>query len=223
MPLFSSSKSKDKRRLMVVSHTHWDREWYLPYQSFRVRLVGLFDQLIELFDSDPEYKHFMLDGHTIPLEDYLEIRPDRFDDIERPVQQGKLLIGPWYIIPDEALPGGEALVRNFLRGHRVAKLFGPVMKVGYIPDPFGQIAHMPAILRGFGIEHATMWRGADDSLKTTEFFWQSPDGSEVLTIHKPHGYGNAAHAPTQLEARCWRASRQSATTWSRWRRRPMCC
>ena len=201
MPLFSSKTNhKQKRHLMVVSHTHWDREWYLPYQSFRVRLAGLFDQLIELFDSDPEYKHFMLDGHTLPLEDYLEVRPDRFDDLERLVQQGKLLIGPWYIIPDEALPGGEALVRNFLRGHRVAKLFGPVMKVGYIPDPFGQIAHMPAILRGFGIENATMWRGADDSLKTTEFFWRSPDGSEVLTIHKPKGYGGASTLPRSPRA-----------------------
>ena len=192
----TARRTKERKQLLVVSHTHWDREWYLPYQSFRVRLVGLFDQLLDLFDSDPDYKHFMLDGHTIPLEDYLEVRPDRFDDIERVVQQGKLLIGPWYIIPDCALPGGEALVRNFLRGHRVAKMFGPVMKVGYIPDPFGQIAHMPAILRGFGIENATMWRGADDSLKTTEFFWQSPDGSEVLTVHKPFGYGIGATLPT---------------------------
>ena len=199
MPFFSP-KSKDKRRLMVISHTHWDREWYLAYQNFRLRLVGLFDMLIELFDSDPEYRHFMLDGHTIPLEDYLEIRPDRFDDVERLVQQGKLLIGPWYIIPDAALPGGEAHVRNFLRGHRVAKLFGPVMKVGYIPDPFGQIAHMPAILQGFGIEYATMWRGADDSLKTTEFFWRAPDGSTVLTIHKPFGYGAAARLPQNTKA-----------------------
>lgn len=199
MPL-PTAKSREKRRLMVISHTHWDREWYLPFQSFRVRLVGLMDMLLDIFESDPEYKHFMLDGHTIPLEDYLEVRPDRFDDIERVVQQGKLLIGPWYIIPDEALPGGEALVRNFLRGHRVAKMFGPVMKVGYIPDPFGQIAHMPAILRGFGIEYATMWRGADDSLKTTEFFWQSPDGSEVLTIHKPKGYGVGATLPTNTKA-----------------------
>ncbi|TAK56139.1 MAG: hypothetical protein EPO22_13870, partial [Dehalococcoidia bacterium] len=196
MPL-SSARNKDKRQLMVISHTHWDREWYLPYQSFRVRLVGLFDMLLDIFDSDPGYKHFMLDGHTIPLEDYLEVRPDRFDDLERVVQQGKLLVGPWYIIPDEALPGGEALVRNILRGHRVAKAFGPVMKVGYIPDPFGQIAHMPAIFRGFGIEYATMWRGADDSLKTSEFFWRSPDGSEVLTIHKPKGYGSAASLPQQ--------------------------
>ena len=129
----SYTKPRDKRMLMVVSHTHWDREWYLAYQSFRVRLVGLFDELIELFDSDPEYKHFMLDGHTIPLEDYLEIRPERFEDLERLVKQGKLLVGPWYIIPDEFLPGGEALVRNFLRGHRVARMFGEVMNVAYIP------------------------------------------------------------------------------------------
>ncbi|HXK33635.1 MAG TPA: glycoside hydrolase family 38 C-terminal domain-containing protein, partial [Dehalococcoidia bacterium] len=188
MPVFEPT-AREKRHLMVVSHTHWDREWYLPYQAFRVRLVGLFDALIDLFDSDPNYRHFMLDGHTIPLEDYLEVRPDRFDDVQRLVQEGRLLIGPWYIIPDEFLPGGEALVRNILRGHRVAAMFGPVMKVGYIPDPFGQIAHMPAILNGFGIQDATMWRGADDSLKTTEFFWRSPDGSEVLTVHKPAGYG----------------------------------
>ncbi len=189
-----------QRVLCVVSHTHWDREWYLPYQSFRVRLVGLFDHLIELFDSDPEYQHFLLDGHTIPIEDYLEVRPDRAEDIERLVQTGKLQVGPWYIIPDEALPGGEAHVRNFLRGHRVAARFGPVMKVGYIPDPFGQIAHMPAILNGFGIRDATMWRGTDDSLKTTEFFWRSPDGSEVLAIHKPMGYGVAATLPRNIKA-----------------------
>jgi mannosylglycerate hydrolase len=193
-------KPSQKRQLLVVSHTHWDREWYLPFQSFRVRLIGLIDMLLEIFESYPDYKHFMLDGHTIPLEDYLEVRPDRFEEIQKVVQEGKLLIGPWYIIPDEALPGGEALVRNFLRGFRVAKMFGPVMKVGYIPDPFGQIPHMPAILRGFGIKYATMWRGTDDSLKTTEFFWQSPDGSEVLTIHKPHGYGNAGTLPRNTRA-----------------------
>lgn len=186
--------------LAVVSHTHWDREWYLPYQSFRLRLVGLLDDLLDLFDHDPEYRCFMLDGHTIPLEDYLEVRPERRSDIERVVREGRLLIGPWYIIPDEFLPGGEALVRNLLRGHRVAAQFGPVMKVGYIPDPFGQIAHMPAIFRGFGIERATMWRGADESLRQTEFIWRSPDGSEVFTIHKPGGYGIGARLPVARDA-----------------------
>ncbi len=192
--------SSNRRVIAVVSHTHWDREWYLPYQSFRLRLVGLVDDLLDLFERDPDYRCFMLDGHTIPLEDYLEVRPERRPDLERAVKEGRLLIGPWYIIPDEFLPGGEALVRNILRGHRVAAEFGPVMKVGYIPDPFGQIAYMPAIFRGFGITRATMWRGADESLRNTEFVWRSPDGSEVFTIHKPGGYGIGAHLPLARDA-----------------------
>jgi alpha-mannosidase len=190
----------EPRIIAVVSHTHWDREWYLPYQSFRLRLVGLLDDLLDLFDREPEYRRFMLDGHTIPLEDYLEVRPERRRDLERAIREGRLLVGPWYIIPDEFLPGGEALVRNIVRGHRVAAQFGPVMKVGYIPDPFGQIAYMPAIFRGFGIDRATMWRGADASLRHTEFIWRSPDGSEVFTIHKPGGYGIGAHLPLARDA-----------------------
>ena len=105
----------------MVPHTHWDREWYLPYQRYRTRLVGFFDLIFEILDSDPDYKHFMLDGHTILIEDYLEVRPDRREKLERYVREGRLAAGPWYVIPDEFLPSGEALVRNILRGHRVAK------------------------------------------------------------------------------------------------------
>ena len=189
--------SQEKYRLILVPHTHWDREWYLPYQRYRTRLVGFFDLLLEIFERDPEYKHFLLDGHTILIEDYLEVRPDRRADIERVVQDGRLAVGPWYEIPDMSLPSGEALVRNLLRGHRVAEQFGPVMKVGYIPDPFGQIAHMPAILRGFGIDRCVFWRGVDESLKTTEFMWESPDGSDVLVVHMPGGYGIGGPFPLE--------------------------
>ena len=65
------------RTFVVVSHTHWDREWYLPFEAFRARLVRMMDALLDLLDRDPEYKHFVLDGQTIPLDDYLEIRPER--------------------------------------------------------------------------------------------------------------------------------------------------
>ncbi|MGB6837552.1 MAG: glycoside hydrolase family 38 C-terminal domain-containing protein [Dehalococcoidia bacterium] len=188
-----------KWQLIVVSHTHWDREWYLPFQAFRVRLVGLMDQLLDLLDCDPGYKHFMLDGQTIALEDYLEVRPDRRADIERHVRAGRLLIGPWYAQPDEFLPGGEALIRNLLLGHRVARQFGAVMKAGYVPDPFGHIAHLPAILQGFGIQDALFYRGTDASVSTTEFFWRAPDGSEVLTVYMPDGYAIANGLPLDRE------------------------
>ena len=100
----------------VVSHTHWDREWYQPFQEFRVRLVAMVDRLLDLLDADPDFRHFMLDGQTIVLDDYLAVRPDRRGDLQRHVSSGRLLVGPWYILPDEFLVGPESLVRNLLTG-----------------------------------------------------------------------------------------------------------
>ena len=177
----------------VVSHTHWDREWYLPFQQFRFRLVELIDQLLALLDADPDYRYFMLDGQVIVLEDYLEIRPEREEDIRRYVQEGRLVIGPWYILPDEFLVSPEATVRNLLIGEWVCRRFGPRMKIGYLPDPFGHIGQMPQILRGFGINVACLWRGVGD--QPTELHWRGPDGSKVLLLHLRDSYGNAARLP----------------------------
>jgi mannosylglycerate hydrolase len=182
-----------KRAIIVVPETHWDREWYQPFEVFRARLVRLVDRVIDLLDSNPEYKYYTLDGQSIVLEDYLEIRPDRRDDIARLVGAGRLLIGPSYVLPDEFLTGGESHIRNFQLGIAVARQFGPVMMVGYMPDTFGHMAHMPAILAGFDMSGAVMWRGADSSLTSSEFFWRSPDGSEVLTAHMVMGYGIASY------------------------------
>ena len=185
--------TSEKRTIIVVPETHWDREWYQPFEVFRARLVRLVDRVIDLLDSNPEYKYYTLDGQSIVLEDYLEIRPDRRDDIARLVQAGRLLIGPSYVLPDEFLTGGESHIRNLQLGIAVARQFGPVMMVGYMPDTFGHMAHMPAILAGFGISGAVMWRGADKSLTSSEFFWRAPDGSEVLTAHMVMGYGIASY------------------------------
>ena len=184
--------------LFVVSHTHWDREWYLPFEEFRIRLVKLMDKLLDIMASDPDYRYFTLDGQTIVLEDYLKIKPEKEEEIRRLVQQGRLLIGPWWILPDEFLVSPEATIRNLMLGDRVAKRFGAKMQVGYLPDPFGHIGQMPQILAGFGIDTAVLWRGLSD--EPTELLWQAPDGSSVLLIYLRDGYGNAAHLPVNDEA-----------------------
>jgi mannosylglycerate hydrolase len=186
-------------RLMVVAHTHWDREWYLPFEAFRARLVGVIDRLLQLLETNPDYKHFTLDGQSIILEDYLEIRPDRREEIGRQVQAGRLLVGPWYVLADEFLVGGESLIRNLQIGIAIARQFGPPMMVGYLPDMFGQIVHMPSILTGFGISAAVIWRGVDRSIPTSEFCWRAPDGSEVLAIHLPEGYSLGRALPLERE------------------------
>ncbi|MBC7262587.1 MAG: hypothetical protein H5T63_11325, partial [Chloroflexi bacterium] len=178
---------------IIVSHTHWDREWYEPFQRFRLRLVRLMDKLLHILDHDPQYRYFTLDGQTIVLEDYLQIRPERENDLRRHIQEGRLLIGPWHILPDEFLVSGEALVRNLLLGDQVARRFGPKMMVGYTPDPFGHISQLPQILRGFGMDCAVLARGLGD--EPVELLWEAPDGSTVLLCHLRDSYDNAARLP----------------------------
>jgi mannosylglycerate hydrolase len=180
--------------LHLISHTHWDREWYRTYQEFRLRLVRLVDGLLDLLARDREYKHFMLDGQTIVLEDYLEIRPEREAELRRHIRSGRILIGPWHVLPDEFLVSPEATVRNLLEGARTCRRFGPRMPVGYTPDPFGHIGQLPQILRGFGIGYAAFRRGLSD--EPCEVWWDAPDGSRVLAAYLRDGYDNAAGLPT---------------------------
>jgi len=179
--------------IFLVPHTHWDREWYHTFQTFRARLVDVVDQVLELLDADPGYV-FLLDGQSIILEDYLEIRPDRRQDVERAVRQGRIEIGPWYVQPDTLLPSGEAHIRNLLEGRRVAEQIGPSSTVAYTPDSFGHPAQLPQILKGFGLSSFVYWRGNGDEIDRlpAEYSWEAPDGSKVVACHLAHGYGNAA-------------------------------
>jgi hypothetical protein len=179
--------------LHLISHTHWDREWYLTFQQFRLKLVHLIDHLLRIFETDPDFQYFMLDGQTIALEDYLAIRPEREQQLRELIAAGRLIIGPWYVLCDEFLVSPEAIVRNLLVGRRLCQDFGGGMPVGYIPDPFGHISQMPQILRGFGIDTACFWRGLSD--EPCEVNWCAPDGSQVLTAYLRESYSNAANLP----------------------------
>ncbi|MGB4594939.1 MAG: glycoside hydrolase family 38 C-terminal domain-containing protein [Anaerolineaceae bacterium] len=184
------------QNLHIISHTHWDREWYRTFQQFRLQLVHLVDNLLTLLDSDPDYKHFMLDGQTIVLEDYLQMRMANFPRLRQYIQEGRVLIGPWYILPDEFLVSPEATIRNLLIGRQICHIFDNRMMVGYIPDPFGHLSQIPQILNGFHIDTACLWRGVPDGAPTL-LRWQAPDGSEVLLAHLYNGYGNVADWPKQ--------------------------
>ncbi len=190
----SKKPAVNNYKVFVIPHTHWDREWYATFQQFRIRLVHVMDALLELMERDPSYTHFNLDAQTVVLQDYLEIRPESREILQKFVRERRLGVGPWYVLPDEFLVSGEALVRNLMVGHRLAGEFGHVQKVGYIPDTFGHISQLPQILQGFDIPFAMHFRGLDEGELKSELWWQSPDGSRVLLRHLPTdmGYTNAS-------------------------------
>ena len=164
-----------------ISNTHWDREWRYSMQRTRHMLVHMIDMLLDIFAKEPDFHSFHLDSQTIPLQDYLEIRPERREEIVGHVKAGRLLIGPWFVLPDEFCVGGEALIRNLLLGHRQANALGGVNKTGYSPFSWGQISQMPQIYRGFGIPFASFYRGVNTEVApNSEFRWRSPDGTEIV-------------------------------------------
>ncbi len=178
--------------LYVVSHTHWDREWYETFQNFRYRLVRLIDDLLDLLENDPEFKVFHFDGQTIIMRDYLEIRPENEARLRKQISDGRIVIGPWYVMPDEFLIAGESLIKNLQLGHKICAEYGvKPMKNGYVTDIFGHNSQFPQVLRGFGIDSATLYRGIGD-YKPDAFNWRAADGSEVTVakLDRQRSYSN---------------------------------
>ena len=166
--------------LHVISNTHWDREWLYPFQETRMMLVEFMDKLLRIFREEPGYTSYLLDSQTVPLEDYLEIRPERTKEVKALVKEGRLLVGPWYGCPEEFCVTGESLVRNLLVGHKIAGEFGKVMKIGYSPFSYGQTSQMPQIYQGFGIDTILFYHGIDPERTKSEFIFEGPDGTQVL-------------------------------------------
>lgn len=179
-------------KLHIISHTHWDREWYQPFQGFRFRLVSQIDELLRILESEPEFYCFHLDGQTCCLEDYLEIRPENKLRLQNQISNGRIAIGPWYVMPDEFVVSGEALIRNIQKGISICQEYGTEpMPAGYVTDIFGHCSQLPQILKQFGIESAFLHRGTiSDENEKTEMLWQGADGSEILLVkmYKNTGY-----------------------------------
>ncbi|WP_373532423.1 alpha-mannosidase [Vampirovibrio sp.] len=171
--------------LAVYYHTHWDREWYLPFRAYQLRLAEVVDDILDLLDRGV-LSCFMLDGQTVVLDDYLALRPQNRERLQAYVLGGQISIGPWYVMPDEFLVGGESLIRNLVRGIRESRAWGCDQFTGYLPDTFGHSADMPTLLKHCGIDSAVVWRGIHPTQSL--FRWQSPAGHSVKTLHLTDGY-----------------------------------
>ncbi|MBB6670859.1 alpha-mannosidase [Cohnella nanjingensis] len=185
-----------KKTVHFISHTHWDREWYLTFEQFRYRLVNLIDNVLDLVEQDASFRYFHLDGQTIVLDDYLQIRPERKERLFHWIREGRILVGPWYEQNDLFLTSAESTTRNLIEGIGTARELGGEMKVGYLPDHFGLAGQMPQIFREVGLDVSVFGRGYDAAKHGSSFIrWTAPDGSEVTGILMAHWYNNAQRLP----------------------------
>lgn len=202
-----------KETVHVIAHSHWDREWYLPFERHRVKLVELIDTIISLLDDkNSGYEGFFLDGQTIVIDDYLAIRPENREKLINYIRQGRIGIGPWYVLQDEFLTSPESNVRNLLTGLTEAEKYGGATKIGYFPDAFGNAGQMPQLLAQAGIDAVVFGRGVkpigpDNSVSDggtyesvySEMNWASPDGSSLFGILFANWYNNGAEIPADKE------------------------
>jgi mannosylglycerate hydrolase len=190
---------RDNVQVFVVSHTHWDREWYMTREKSRHMLVGLMEELFSILEDHDDYT-FMLDGQTLAIQDYLEVQPEKKGLLSSHVSAGRISIGPWYVLPDEFLISGESHIRNYLEGQRQCNELGGSMNIGYLPDSFGHPSQLPQILTGLGMNEIVFWRGLGPDITRTELAWAGKDGTEILGVNLPFSYGVAACMPEDPEA-----------------------
>lgn len=194
----------------IISHTHWDREWYMPYEYHHTMLTELMNDLLRTLETDDNYRSFHLDGQTIIIEDYLQVHPEKREQLEKYIVDGRIIIGPWYVLQDEFLTSSEANVRNLMIGHQDAAHYGVISKLGYFPDSFGNMGQAPQMLKQADIHTAVFGRGVkptgfDNIVEDhhgssyespySEMHWSSPDGSTVLGLLFANWYSNGMEVP----------------------------
>lgn len=169
------------KQIKVVSNTHWDREFRRSFEKTRRRLLDMLDVTIDILETQPDYHSFTMDGHSIMIDDYLEMRPEKRETVEKLVKEGRLIIGPYYTLSEEFSIGQESLVRNMIFGRRtVEKYGGKTGTVAYTPSSWGQSGQLPQIFADFGLGKMMFYRGISHHEADAEWIWAAPDGTKLL-------------------------------------------
>lgn len=170
------------KEVVAYLHTHWDREWYREFEVFRMRLLRVFDNILDMLNENM-IPSFYFDGQVSALDDYLEMRPEKKELVLTLIRQKRLFVGPFFCLVDEFLTDKTCFSKNLEIGLKIARKYGCKDFIGYLPDTFGHSQNVVEILRDFGINKCVVWRGCGDF--PSEFKWCGMD-----TVNLVRGYFN---------------------------------
>lgn len=183
--------SMKQKKVYVVPHSHWDREWYFTVEDSNLLLVENMDRLLDVMDNEPEYTGYVFDAQSSIIDEYLKIRPEEKERLSKLITEKRIFVGPWYTQADSLLVNRESLIRNLMYGTRIAEKMGHSMNIGYLPDIFGQNTYLPSMFKEFDIDYSVLQRGiyTDQLNGDLNFTWKSPDGESVKANNIYFGYG----------------------------------
>ena len=115
--------SDNRRHIHLICGTHWDREWRYTYEASLIRLAEVVDATVDACERRPDFRYH-LDGGVVILEDYARVRPAMVERLRRLIRDGRVVLSPWYTLPEMFSVAGESTVRNMMYGQRVAEKWG---------------------------------------------------------------------------------------------------
>ncbi|MGL4402605.1 MAG: glycoside hydrolase family 38 C-terminal domain-containing protein [Fusobacteriaceae bacterium] len=179
------------KKVYVVPHSHWDREWYFNLEDSNILLGENLTHLIIFLENHEKFSSYSFDAQASILDEYMKIYPQNFERLSALIREKRIFVGPWYTQTDSLLVNKESVIRNLLYGITICEKFGHSMNVGYLPDIFGQNQYLPSIFRGFNIKSSILQRGIynDQLCENLNFNWVSPDGEKITTNNIFLGYG----------------------------------
>lgn len=179
------------KQVHVVPHSHWDREWYFTIEDSNAMLVEHLDFLVNYLEQNEDYPYFVFDGQISIVEEYLKYRPEMEARLNQLIADERIAVGPWYTQCDSFNPKIESVVRNLQYGIHIGNKYGKIMKVGYLPDAFGQNSYLPSIFKNCNLDYSVLQRGVEtkDAKNGLSFKWVSPNGETINSNYIYFGYG----------------------------------
>ena len=176
----------------AVANSHIDMAWLWPWTETVEVVRNTFGTVLQLMRQYPGFIYAQS-----AAQDYVwmeEKYPDLFKEIQQRVKEGRWeIVGGMWVEPDLNMPSGESLVRQLLVGKRYFReKFAVDVRIGWNPDSFGYNWQLPQIYKRSGLDYfITQKMSWNDTTKIPYklFWWQSPDGSRILTYF-PHDYVN---------------------------------